>query len=304
MIRGTAAVLVAFVLLAGCGSVASPGGDVTPTRTITPVPVPQETPTPRGPAVLAPGLSAEGVFDATELADAHAATLSATSFTAVRVERRHRADGSLVSRYRSVVRMSAAGDRFRYGLNQTDVRDGRVRNQSLARYADGSQVYVATTRSGETTYSVLGDPGEPTDPSTVFRENATERVGVVRLFGSLRLDVVDRRTVDGRTVYRVAVENGSQQFGTLRNVSLNATIREDGLVTAYRLSYEIGSLRVAVAVDFRDVGGTEVTPPSWLPAARNATGTATATPATVRTSGATANGTARSTAWPTGRLTS
>jgi len=303
MVRGTAAVLAALVLLAGCGSVASPGGDGTPTRTVTAVPVPQETPTPRGPAVLAPGLSAEEVFDATELADAHAATLSATSFTAVREERRHRADGSLVSRYRSVVRMSATGDRFRYGLNQTDVRDGRVRNQSLARYADGSRVYVSTTRGGETTYSVLGGT-EPTDPSAVFPENATARIGLVRLFGSLRLDVVDRRTVDDRTVYRVAVENGSQQLGTLRNVSLNATIREDGLVTAYRLSYEIGSLRVAVAVDFRDVGGTEVTPPSWLPAARNATGTATATPATVRTSGATANGTARSTAWPTGRLTS
>jgi hypothetical protein len=302
--RGTAVTLAALVLFAGCGSVASPGEDATPTRTITPVPVPQETPTPRGPAVLAPGLSVEGVFDATELADAHAATLSATSFTAVREERRHRADGSLVSRYRSVVRMSAADNRFRYALNQTDVRDGRSRNQSLARYADGSRVYVATTRGGETIYSVLGDPDEPTDPSTVFRENATARVGVVRLFGSLRLDVVDRRTVDDRTVYRVTVENGSQRLGTLRNVSLNATIREDGLVTAYRLSYEIGELRVAVAVDFRDVGGTEVTPPAWLPAARDATGTTTATPATVRTGGATANGTARSTPWPTGKRTS
>ena len=289
-----AVVLAAVVLLAGCGSVATPDGEVTPTRTITAVPLPQETPTPRGPPVLAPGLSAEGVFDAAELADAHAATLSATSFTAVREERRQRADGSLVSSYRSVVRMSAAGDRFRYGLNQTDVRDGRFRNQSLARYADGTRVYAATTRGGETTYSVLGDPGEPTDPSAVFRENATARVGVVRLFGALRLDVTDRRTVDGRTVYRVTVENGSQRLGTLRDVSLNATVREDGLVTAYRLSYAIGSLRVAVAVDFRDVGATEVTPPGWLPAARNATGTAT--PAPVRTGGPTADGTAGSTA--------
>jgi hypothetical protein len=289
-----AVVLAAVVLLAGCGSVATPDGEVTPTRTITAVPLPQETPTPRGPPVLAPGLSAEGVFDAAELADAHAATLSATSFTAVREERRQRADGSLVSSYRSVVRMSAAGDRFRYGLNQTDVRDGRFRNQSLARYADGTRVYAATTRGGETTYSVLGDPGEPTDPSAVFRENATARVGVVRLFGALRLDVTDRLTVDGRTVYRVTVENGSQRLGTLRDVSLNATVREDGLVTAYRLSYAIGSLRVAVAVDFRDVGATEITPPGWLPAARNATGTAT--PAPVRTGGPTADGTAGSTA--------
>ncbi|MEF8868569.1 MAG: hypothetical protein V5A85_08630 [Haloarculaceae archaeon] len=283
--------LVALVLLAGCGSVA-PAGDGTPTRTVTAAPLPGETPTPRGPPVLAPGLSTEGVFDAARLADAHAATLSATSFTAVREERRRYANGSLRSGYRSVVRMAAGGERFRYALNQTDVRGGSPREQGLARYSNGSVVYVAITRDGATTYSVLGGE-DPVEPSTVFPGNATARFGVARLFGSLRFDVLGRETVDGRTVYRVGVENGSQTLSGLRNVTMNATVREDGLVTRYRLTYEVGGLRVFVTVEFRRVGETAVEPPAWLPAARNATGVGTgagggpgtATPTTTRAEG-------------------
>jgi len=280
MTRVAPVALVALVLLAGCGGAATSGGDRTPTRTVTPAPVPEETPTPQGPPELAPGLSAEGVFDAARLADAHAATLSSTSFTAVRVERRHYTNGSLRSRYRSVVRMAARGDRFQYDLNQTTVRDGRPRGQRLARYSDGEVVYVTTARDGETTYSVLGGPERPADPSTVFPENASARFGVARLFGALRFDVRDCRSVDGRTVYRLAVENGSQTLGGLEDINMNATVREDGVVTAYRLSYDVGDLRVAVAVEFRRVGETEITPPAWLPAARNATGVGTPVPTT------------------------
>ncbi|MEF8842744.1 MAG: hypothetical protein V5A62_14160 [Haloarculaceae archaeon] len=269
-------VIVALVLLAGCGSTVAPAPDGTPTGTVTPAPVPRETPTPRGPPVLAPGLSEEGVFDPVRLADAHAATLSNTSFTAVREERRRYENGSFRSAYRSVVRVAARGDRFRYELNQTDVREGARHEQRLARYSDGSVVYVATTRGGRTTYSVVGGTDAPADPSTVLPGNATARFGVLRLFGSLRFDPVDRRTVDGRTVYRLTVENGSQTLGGLRDVTMNATVREDGIVTAYRLAYDVSDVRVTVDVEFRRIGDTRVTSPAWLPAARDATGTDTA----------------------------
>jgi hypothetical protein len=282
MTRVAAAAIAVLVLLAGCGSVAPSGGE-TPTRTVTAVPIPQDTPTPRGPPVLAPGLSTEGVFDAARLADAHERTLSRTSFTAVREERRRYTNGSFRSRYRSVVRMSAEGDRFRYALNQTDVRDGQRRPQRLARYADGSVVYSATTRGGETTYSVLGGPADPTAPSVVFPDNATARFGVARLFGAMRFEVIDRRTVDGREVYDVGVAEGSRAVGGLRNVSMNATVREDGVVVAYRLAYDVSDIRVIVDVDFRRIGGTEVAPPGWLPAARNATGVGAGTAATAET---------------------
>lgn len=296
-----ASAVLALVVLAGCGGAVAPAPDGTPTRTVTPAPVPGDTGTPERPTELAPGLSAGGVFDPVRLADAHATTLSRTSFTAVREERRRYANGTLRSGYRSVVRVSARGDRFHYELNQTDVRGGRGSEQRLARYSDGSVVHVATTREGETTYSVVGGPDAPADPSTVLPGNATARFGVLRLFGSLRFDVLDSRTVDGRTVYRVGVENGSRTLGGLRNVTMNATIREDGLVTAYRLSYDVDDLRVAVVVEFRRVGETRITPPGWLPAARNATGTDAAMPAPVRTGGATANGTARGVTRPTER---
>jgi len=298
----SATAVVAILVLAGCGGAVVPGTDGTPTRTVTPapVPVPQEPSTPRGSPPLAPGLSEEGVFDPVRLADAHAATLSNASFTAIREERRHYENGSFRSAYRSVVRMAADGERFRYELNQTDVREGTRHEQRLARYADGSVVYVATTRRGETTYSVVGGPESPADPATILPGNATARFGVLRLFGSLRFGVLGSRTVDGRTIHRLTVENGSGTLGGLRNVTMNATVREDGLVTAYRLSYDVGDLRVAVAVEFRRVGETEITPPAWLPAARNATGVGT--PAPVRTGGATATGTERDVGQPTERI--
>jgi len=294
-----AAAAVAILVLAGCGSAVAPGPDGTPTRTVTPAPVPEEAGTPSPRPTLAPGLSAERVFDPVRFADAHAATLANGSFTVVREERRRYVNGSLRSSYRSVVRMSEDGDRFRYELNQTGVDDGRTSEQRLVRYSDGSVVYVATTREGETTYSVVGGPEAPADPGTVLPGNATARFGILRLFGSLRFEVLDSRTVDGRTVHRLAVENGSQTLGGLRNVSMNATVREDGVVTAYRLSYRVEDLRVVVAVEFSRVGETEVTPPDWLPAARNATGAGTPTP--VRTGGATASGTAREVTRPTER---
>jgi hypothetical protein len=293
--------VVALVVLAGCGGAVAPSTDGTPTPTVTPapVPVPGEPSTPRGPPALAPGLSEEGVFDPVRLADAHAATLSNTSFTVVREERRRYLNGSLRSSYRSVVRVSEGGERFRYELNQTDVRGETRHEQRLARYSDGSVVYVATTRGGRTTYSIVGGAGGPADPSTVLPDNATARFGVLRLFGSLRFEVLDRRTVNGRTVYRLAVENGSQTLGGLRDVTMNATVREDGVVTSYRLAYDVSDIRVTVDVEFRRIGDTRSTPPAWLPAARNATGNGTvagahtATPVAVRTGGATANGTAR-----------
>ena len=266
--------LAALVVLAGCGSLVTPAGDGTSTRTVTPAPLPRETPAPApgGPATLAPGLSPEGVFDAARLAEAHATVLSRTSFTAVREERRRHANGSLRSSYRRVVRMSTGGERFVYELNQTDVRGGRADEGRLALYSNGSTVYAATTRNGETAYSVLGGATEPSDPTTVLPENATARSGTARLLGTLRFDVVDRRSVDGRAVYRLTVENGSQDLDRLRNVRMNASVRADGLVTAYRLAYDVDGIRVAVTVDFRDVGETDVAPPAWLPAARNATG--------------------------------
>lgn len=270
-----ATVLAALVVLAGCGSLATPAGDGTTTRTVTPAPLPQETPSPRGPAVLAPGVDAEGVFDAGRLTEAHATALSHTSFTTVREERRRYANGSLRSSHRRVVRVSADRERFYYELNQSDVSGGRTTEERLVRYSNGSVVYVATTRAGETTYSVLGGRPEPNDPSGGLPGDATARSGVARLFGTLRFDVLDRRTVDGRTIYRLGVENGSQQVGVLRNVSMNASVREDGLVTAYRLTYDVDDIGVSVTVEFREVGETEVTPPVWLPAARNATGTGT-----------------------------
>ena len=274
------AALVLLVPLAGCGSLATPAGEGTPTRTVTPVPLPQDPPTPHGPAVLAPGLSPDGVFDAARLAEAHASVLSNTSFTAVREERRRYANGSLRSSYRRIVRVSPGGERFDYELNQTDVRGGRATEGRLARYSNGSTVYVATTRAGETTYSILGGQPEPAGLSAVLPQRATARSGIARLFGTLRFDVVDRRTLDGRAVYRLTVQNGTRDLDWLRDVSMNAAVREDGLVAGYRLAYDVEGIEVTVVVEFRDLGATSVTPPAWLPTARNATGTGTPTSAT------------------------
>jgi hypothetical protein len=257
------------LVLAGCGSAAAP----TPapgTATVTPAPVPEAT---AAPGTLAPGVAADGVFDADRLAAAHAAALAGRSFTLVRVDSRY-TNGSLERRDRSVLAYGATGTEFRYDLRQTDRRDGANATSRIERYADGERVYVATTRDDETRYELLrASDGSTYAPTRVFPENATNERGIARLFVLIDTEVTGERTVDGRTVYRLATP-APQAVPPLRNVTFVANVTEAGLVRDYRLSYDVvrsgRPVRVVASTTYRSVGETTVVAPPWLDRAREA----------------------------------
>jgi hypothetical protein len=258
------------LVLAGCGGVAAPTPESEPT--VTPAPVPED---PRGTDDLAPGLSRGGVFDAGRLAAAHAEALSGRSFTRVRTDLRS-VDGTVTRRDETILGYAEGGSRFLYRLNQTDRREGRARESRIVRYADGERVYVASTRDGVTTYSVLRGPGgEFYDPARVFPENGTGESALARLLVLVDVRVTDERTVDGATVYRVATDE-RQDIPPLEDIRLAANVTRTGLVRDYRVSYDVDrggrTVRVVATVEYRDVGGTVVDAPGWLGATERATG--------------------------------
>ena len=271
-----------LLVLAGCGSVAAPTPDPG-TATVTPAPVPDGTPSPDG-DTLAPGLTEDGVFDARRLAAAHAAALDGRSFTHVRVDSRY-TNGTLVRRDRSVLRYAAGGERFRYDLRQTDRRGSVNATSRIERYGDGEQVYVAVTTGNRTRYELLrASDGSPYAPERVFPANATGERGIARLFVLIDTEVTDVRTVDGRTVYRLATP-ATQSVPPLRNISFVANVSETGLVRDYRLAYDVvrsgRSVRVVTSTSYRALDETTVSEPPWLErakaAVRNGTDTSTLT---------------------------
>ncbi len=267
--------LAVLLVLAGCGGTVGSGGD-TPTGTVTPAPVPDGEAVDRGrPARLAPGLAADGVFDAGRLARAHADRLAGRSFTRVRTDTR-RVNGSLRQRDETTLMYAAGGDRFRYRLNQTTRGSEGVERSEIDRYADGNRVLVASRDANGTEYEVLAGPtGDPYTPAQVFPGNATGATSLARLLTLVDVTVTDRRTVDGRRHYRVETP-ARQDIPPLRNISLVATVTESGLVRNYRLSYDVErggrQVRIVVTVAYDRLDRTTVEPPSWLPEARAATG--------------------------------
>lgn len=272
------ALVVLLVVLAGCGGAGPSGGD-TPTGTVTPAPVPDDGAVDRSrPDRLAPGLAADGVFDAGRLARAHGDRLAGRPFTRSRTDTR-RVNGSLRQRDETTLMYAAGGDRFRYRLNQTTQRAEGVERSEIDRYADGTRVLVASRDANGTEYEVLAGPnGDAYTPAQVFPRNATGEASLARLFRLVDVTVTDRRTVDGRRHYRVETP-ARQDIPPLRNISLVATVTESGLIRDYRLSYDITRgeqrVRIVVTVAYDRLDRTTVEPPPWLPEAKAATGVGT-----------------------------
>ncbi|MFC7228517.1 hypothetical protein N0B31_13985 [Salinirubellus salinus] len=275
-------VVTLVLVLAGCGGYGAPTADPR-TTTVTPAPVPAATPAPSA-TTLAPGLGTGGVFDAGRLAAAHADALAGRSFTLNRTDSRY-VNGTLSQRDTSLLQYATGRERFRYDLRQTDRRGGANATSRIERYADGERVFVAVTRGNETRYDLLrSSDGSASAPTLVFPENATNERGIARLFVLIDTEVTGERTVDGRSVYRLASPS-PQTVPPLRNISFVANVTETGLVRDYRVSYDVvrsgRQVRVVTHTSYRGVGETTVPEPPWLgraeAALRNGTDTSTLT---------------------------
>jgi hypothetical protein len=281
---------VAFVLavvLAGCGGIADSGlepesdsvepgaeaeagteigagtGGGSASSIVTPAPVPAVS-TPATRRSAAPGLTRSDVRNASLLADAHVDALSNTSYAVRQNVTRRSTDGRLRSRSVSVARPN--GSRFRYAIDRFDRnRAGEPSEYRVERFFNGRRVLGATTRDGETTYSLDRDRNGSEARASVLGDPTNARA-VERLFDGFEMRVAGTTERNGSTLYTV-VTTRPQRLAPLANVTLRALVDRNGVIRAYCVSYtaDRGDSRVdiAVRVAFTDLGATTVVRPVW-----------------------------------------
>lgn len=270
-------VLVVCVVLAGCNGVFGPEGrEETPT--LTPMAVPTDEPTPTPVPRLAPGLTAEGVVDASTLAAAHTAVFENTSFTVRQTVVYRGEDGTPLRRIESTTRVADDG-RFRI----TKRWNGSMALRQVAYYDDGERVLVATTGANDTTtYRRLSPRAVAAQRSSVLGADG-ERIET--MFVAAETRVSDRTERNDTTVYRLVptgTRGNSSNTATVldRSVSVRARVTEQGLVRNYTLTQRLsgdgagGATTIVVSARYTAIGATDIERPAWYEpavAATNAT---------------------------------
>jgi hypothetical protein len=265
-----------LVVLAGCGAF---GGESTrtPTPEVTPVPVPDD-------GVLAPGLTSEGVESPSRLAEAHARLVEERSFRLAANRTVRYANGSL----RSHLSVRVATDTNRTYLARAETA-GHAAPVFLGRppatgvyWSDGTTFVRKLTRDGETTYNEFGAPtggagswGYWTKTVPFGGGRATPESFYADLFAAVPTRVAGRITADESPAYRLvgtrtpgglrgAVGSGIED---VRDLRLDATVTDEGLVRSLSLSYagrvDGEAVQVSRTVRYRNVGATDVTRPAW-----------------------------------------
>lgn len=260
-----AALALAVVLvLAGCNGVA--GSERTPTRSVTPAPVPTDA-TPQS-RVTVPGISPRGVENASLLAAAHRERLSDVAFTERTVTTVRDGD-AVLARRTLVVRRGTDAFRLGYEVDGAPRRDaGSSETVAAEVWSDGrTSVRSATAGDGSVrrhrlpggSYATFAEPGASPYARTLER-------------ASLR--PVDRRVVDGTTRYAFVAEDvvprpGYGLSGTTPTggASVRAVVAADGVVhrvtIAFPARYRSRSVTVEHVFEYVDVGTTTAPRPSW-----------------------------------------
>ena len=270
-------VLVVCVVLAGCNGVFGTESDER-TPTLTPVAVPTDEPTPTSVPQLAPGLTAEGVVNASALAAAHTAAFENTSFTVQETVVYRSEDGTPIRRIESTTRVGDDG-RFRV----TKRWNGSTTLQQVEYYGDGERVLVATTGANDTTtYRRLTPRTVAAQRSSVLGAGSGR---IETMFVAAETRVAGRTERNGTTVYRLvptgARGNSSNTATVLnRSVSVRARVTERGLVRNYTLTQRLsddgagGAKTIVVSARYTAIGATDVKRPTWHETAITATDSA------------------------------
>lgn len=247
-----------MVVLGGCSGLVGGGSD---RGTVTPAPVPTAGET------YPPGVS-EGSVEPAVLGKAHSRFLARTSYTVVSRQRISGADGTLRWTNRTR-RVAAGGDAYAGWFNRTvvDFPAGTL-PVTLEYWTNGS---VHATRR------FVGD--EPTFYGWANAPSPIEGVDGSRVLVStlraVRVGVVDRPSgvvLVGSALRRPGLLPTPPYVTDLRNVSLTARVREDGVVTRWRIAYDATvknrTVRVVRRTVVTDVGNTTVRRPDWIDTAR------------------------------------
>jgi hypothetical protein len=274
MARRATLLLCVLLVLSGCSALLD-ADTPTPTPGVTPAPVPAD-------AVVAPGLSPEGVVEPAVLADAHATAITDESFVLTAERTVRYTNGSLHSNLR--VRVAVDADRTYLATAATDGPEAPVflgQPPANATYWSNSSVFVRKlTRDGRTTYNDFDAPGSGagtrsywTDTVPFGGEGASARSFYGGLFAAVPVEVTD--DPDSEAAYRLSgsglVGNTTAFSGEVTNVSdvrLVASVTERGLVSSLSLRYagEVDGAPVEVTrtVAYEGVGETTVERPDWF----------------------------------------
>jgi len=255
---GPAILLLLIVLLSGCGGLAGTDG-TTPTETLTPASIPEDT-------ELVPGVSVqeEGpvVVNREQLLAADTAQRNRTSH---RVTRRVVIEGPDWTTRIERERLTAAGGfpTFeRVDINSTGPLSPTLSRSEL--WTNGSTAFVRTFDGAGNRI----EQGEFPSPPSHFSRWTVLRAQL--------LDGTDYRvepTADGVVIHVVAPPTLSTTVVPLsvrepRNVTASLTVTESGLIRSLRVRYdstvEGDPVRVEITHDISDVGNTSVTRPEWV----------------------------------------
>lgn len=265
--------LVCLLLVtAGCNTLVGGGGEA-PTATVTPAPVPAEE-------TVAPGVTDEGVRNPRALADAHADVLAAASYRLTANRTVRAANGTL--RERLTLELALAADRSYRADAATAGPAAPVflgtPPATATFWSNGSTYVRKLTRDDRTTYNSF----TPVEGAGTWQywartvpfggQQATPRAFLRRTFRAVDTDVVGRTEANGTTTYllrgNATTERLEAGVSNPRNVSLTATVTEQGLVASLSLRY-VGTVngervRVVRTVSYSDVGATTVDRPPWF----------------------------------------
>jgi hypothetical protein len=283
--------IVALVVLAGCGGVLGDDGGSSDVETVTPAPVPTDEPTPTPVPQLAPGLTGQGIENASALAAAHEAALRNRSFTSwTNYTIRYR-NGTLYRRSNASVRVAGGGRgrvlaEYKYGQERAnesrfaryDIWIGDERAVSALTYTNGTTTYrnetsVFVTPRVFTRIAGLGATKNPFNGSETRIIGKTMRNGIERYRVAIREpSVLPRLPGLERSQSRV---DGTEW--TLINAT--AVIDANGLVREFDMTYAAetesgGDVEVTYTVRRSAIGNTTTERPPWYDeavAATNAT---------------------------------
>lgn len=238
--------LVLSISLAGCNSILGPDNEPT-SRTVTPVGVPTDNPTPTPIPQLAPGLTKHGVVDQFALGEAHASVLNGTSFTHHYETTVRSANGTIEYQTKSSVRVTA--NRSRYDVKLYVLGFNQTSGYSTEQWSNGTRVIMAQRSAENTSYRIVrGLDGEPISSNFgnqgILRSNPASSQSVYRLFSGVETRVVGKTHQNGSTLYEVAATNVTNPTtfalaGTTerRNFSFRALVTPAGLVKESRVGY-------------------------------------------------------------------
>lgn len=260
-----ALVLTAMLVLAGCsGAVGSEG---TPTRSVTPAPVPSDATPPA--RATATGLSPRGVENASQLAAAHRRALADVPFTERTVTTVRDRNGSVLGRRTLVVEQGPEAFRLVYGVEGGPRHDARSFQTVAAEvWSDGRTAVQSVTDGDDTVRRQRLSSG-------FYADFVEPEVGFyVGLLEGASLRRVDRRVVDGTTRYVFVAENVTPRpvFGLpgaspTGDATLRAVVGADGVLhrvtVTFSAQYRGRSATVEHVFEYVELGTTTAPRPPW-----------------------------------------